>query len=184
MTCTRTILPYTTQADRNRTVRWFSQLVIGLSKWRPGFKHTSVCVAFVVDKVALGQVFRQVLRFSPVSTIPPTLHIHSFIYHRRCIMFLSQYFSFPSQYHSTNAPYSFIHLPSTLYNVFLLVLRFSPVSISPPLLHTHSFIYHWCYTIASCNTTLKELNLQKLLPFTACTGCSFSWKETAFSPMY
>jgi hypothetical protein len=31
---------------------------------------------------------------SPVSIIPPMLHSHSFIYHRRCIMFLSQYFSF------------------------------------------------------------------------------------------
>ena len=49
---------------------------------------------------------------------------------------------FPSQYHSTIAQYSFIHLPPTLYNVFLPVLQFSPVSIIPPLLHTHSFIYH------------------------------------------
>jgi hypothetical protein len=48
----------------------------------------------------------------------------------------------PCQYHSTNAPYSFIHLPPTLYNVFLPVLQFSPVSIIPPMLHTHSFIYH------------------------------------------
>jgi len=49
---------------------------------------------------------------------------------------------FPCQYHSTIAPYSFIHLPPTLYNVFLPVLHFSPVSIIPLLLHTHSFIYH------------------------------------------
>jgi len=49
---------------------------------------------------------------------------------------------FPCQYHSTIAPYSFIHLPPTLYNVFLPVLQFSPVSIVPPLLHTHSFTYH------------------------------------------
>jgi len=49
---------------------------------------------------------------------------------------------FPCQYHSTIAPYSFIHLPPTLYNVFLPVLQFFPVSIIPPLLHTHSFIYH------------------------------------------
>ena len=47
---------------------------------------------------------------------------------------------FPSQYHSTIAPYSFIHLPPTLYNVFLPVLQFSPVSIFPPLLHT-TFIH-------------------------------------------
>ena len=49
---------------------------------------------------------------------------------------------FPCHYHSTIAPYPFIHLPPTLYNVFPSVLQFSPVSIIPPLLHTHSFIYH------------------------------------------
>jgi hypothetical protein len=31
-------------------------------------------VGFVVDKVALGQVFPRVLRFSLVSLIPPVLH--------------------------------------------------------------------------------------------------------------
>jgi len=36
-------------------------------------------MGFVVDKVALGQVFLQVLRFSPVSIIPPWLSI--LIYH-------------------------------------------------------------------------------------------------------
>jgi len=101
------------------------------------------------------------------------LHTHSFTYHPRYIMFLSQYFSFPlsvpfhqrsipihsptthtiycfspstsvfpRQYHSTNAPYPFIHLPPTLYNVPLPVLQFSPVSTIPPTLHTHSFTYH------------------------------------------
>jgi hypothetical protein len=49
---------------------------------------------------------------------------------------------FPCQYHSTNAPHSFIHLPPTLYNISLPVLQFSPVSIIPPMLHTHSYIYH------------------------------------------
>ena len=49
---------------------------------------------------------------------------------------------FPCQYHSTITPYSFIHLPPTLYNVFLPVLQFSPVRIIPPLLHTHPSIYH------------------------------------------
>jgi hypothetical protein len=31
-------------------------------------------VGFVVDKVALGQVFPRVLRFFPVNFIPPVLH--------------------------------------------------------------------------------------------------------------
>jgi hypothetical protein len=66
---------------------------------------------------------------SPVSIIPPTLHTHPFTYHQRCIMFLSQHFSFPCQYHSTNAPYPSIHLPPTLYNVSLPVLQF-PLSVS------------------------------------------------------
>jgi hypothetical protein len=41
---------------------------------RPGFDPGSVHVGFVVDKVALGQVFHPVLRFSPVNFIPPVLH--------------------------------------------------------------------------------------------------------------
>jgi hypothetical protein len=36
----------------------------------------SIHVGFMVDKVALGQVFRRVLRFSPASIILPLLHIH------------------------------------------------------------------------------------------------------------
>jgi hypothetical protein len=36
-------------------------------------------VGFVVDKVALEQVFLRVLQFSSVSIIPPLLHIHSCI---------------------------------------------------------------------------------------------------------
>ena len=57
-------------------------------------------------------------------------------------MFFSQHFRFPCQYHSTIAPYSSIHLPPTLYNVFSPSTSVSPVSIIPPLLHTHPFIYH------------------------------------------
>jgi len=50
------------------------------------FSPGSVHVRFVVDKVALGQVFLQILQFSPFSIIPPILHtyfIHlSLILHR------------------------------------------------------------------------------------------------------
>ena len=53
--------------------------------------------------------------------------------------FLSEHFSFPCQYHSTNAPYSFIHLPPTLYNIFLPALQF-PLSVSFHQRSTHSFI--------------------------------------------
>jgi hypothetical protein len=41
-----------------------------------GFAHGSVHVAFVVEKVAMGQIFLRVLHFSPVNIIPPWLHIH------------------------------------------------------------------------------------------------------------
>jgi hypothetical protein len=41
-------------------------------------------VGFVVDKVALGQVFLRVLQFSPVSIIPPLLHIHLSPSHEMC----------------------------------------------------------------------------------------------------
>jgi hypothetical protein len=55
-------------------VPWLRRLVAGLSPRRPGFDPGSVHVGFVVDKVALGHVFLGVLRFSPVSFVPPLLH--------------------------------------------------------------------------------------------------------------
>jgi hypothetical protein len=60
-------------------VQWLRQLVAGLLPLRPGFALASVHVGFVVDKVALGQVFLRVLRFPPVSIILPELSI--LIYH-------------------------------------------------------------------------------------------------------
>jgi hypothetical protein len=57
-------------------VPWLRELVAGLPPRRPGFASGSVHVRFMVDKVALGQVFLRVLRFSPVSIIPPGLHTH------------------------------------------------------------------------------------------------------------
>jgi hypothetical protein len=44
-------------------VPWFRQLVTGLSPRRPEFDPGSVHVGFVVDKLALGQVFPRVLQF-------------------------------------------------------------------------------------------------------------------------
>jgi hypothetical protein len=51
-------------------VPWLRRLVAGLSPRRPASVH----VGFVVDKVALGQVFLRVLRIFPVNFIPPVLH--------------------------------------------------------------------------------------------------------------
>jgi hypothetical protein len=41
-------------------VPWLRRLVAGLSSWRTGFDPRLVHVGFVVDKVALGQVFPSV----------------------------------------------------------------------------------------------------------------------------
>jgi hypothetical protein len=57
-----------------RLVKRFRRLVASLSPRRPGFDPRSVHVGFVVEKVALGQVFPRLLQFSPVSFIPPVLH--------------------------------------------------------------------------------------------------------------
>jgi len=61
-----------------RAVPWLRRLVAGLSPRRPGFAPGSVHVGFVVDKVALGQVFLRVLRFSPVN-IHSTVALHTHI---------------------------------------------------------------------------------------------------------
>jgi len=100
-------------ARLNRFVSSLRLSVAGVSPRRPRFDPGLLHVTFVVDEVALGRDF-----LSPRTSF------------------------FPCQYHFTNAPYPFIHLPPTLYNVSLPVLQFSPVSIIPPTLHTHSFTYH------------------------------------------
>jgi hypothetical protein len=65
-------------------VPWLKRLVAGLSPRRPVFASGSIHVGFVVDKVALGQVFLRVLRFSPVNIIPPLLHIYLSPPHEVC----------------------------------------------------------------------------------------------------
>jgi len=55
--------------------RW---LVVGLSTRSPVFDSRSVHVRYVVYKVALGQVFLQVIRMNPVGTnfdVLPTVHL-------------------------------------------------------------------------------------------------------------
>jgi hypothetical protein len=62
----------------NKAIKWLRWSVTGLSQQRPSFMPGSVRVGFVVDKVALGQVFLQVLQFSPINIIPQWL-IYSYI---------------------------------------------------------------------------------------------------------
>ena len=73
----------------------FCRLVTRILPRRHGFDPSPIHLTFVVDKVSLAHVSLPLFQYSPVSIIPPLLHTHSFIYHTRCIMFLSQYFSFP-----------------------------------------------------------------------------------------
>jgi hypothetical protein len=40
-----------------KAVLWLRRLVAGLSRRGPVFEHGSIHVGFVVDKVALGQIF-------------------------------------------------------------------------------------------------------------------------------
>jgi hypothetical protein len=56
------------------TVPWLRLLVAGLSPRMPGFDPGSVHMGLVVDKLAGGQIFSQVLRFYPVSFIQLVLH--------------------------------------------------------------------------------------------------------------
>ena len=55
--------------------------------WRkPGFDPIPVSVGLMVDRLAMGQIFLRVLRFSLPSTIPLMSHIQiSLAYHRRYI---------------------------------------------------------------------------------------------------
>jgi hypothetical protein len=55
-------------------------VISALSPWAPEFDPRLVSVVFVVDRVALGQVFLPVLRFSPVIIIVPFLHPHIYLH--------------------------------------------------------------------------------------------------------
>jgi hypothetical protein len=75
---------------------------------------------------------------------------------------------FPCQYHSTIGPYSFIHLPYTLYNVFLPILLFSSVSIIPQNLHSHHLL----------STTFIRNKSDEILQTTQCFfGYPEHWAE-------
>lgn len=66
-------------------LRWFVDFLL---KWWPGLNLSSVLVGFVVEEVAPGKVFLLVLRVFPATLILPVLRSHSFICHRRYIMFV------------------------------------------------------------------------------------------------
>ena len=57
---------------------WLRRFVAGLSAGRPGFSPRLVCVRFVVDRLAVGQVLLHVLQFHSVSftSAPYSIFIH------------------------------------------------------------------------------------------------------------
>jgi hypothetical protein len=59
-----------------KAVSWLRTLVAGHSSYWPGVNLGPVHVRFVTDKVALGQVSFQVLRFPPITIISRILHLN------------------------------------------------------------------------------------------------------------
>ena len=55
----------------------FLTIIASLSSRRPGFDSRPIHVRFVIDRVALGQVFLRTLQFLSVSIISLILHINS-----------------------------------------------------------------------------------------------------------
>ena len=104
------------------------------------FHHCSISIHPSTSQAI--KCFSLITSVYPVSIIPPLHHTHPSIYHPRCIMFFSQYFRFPCQCHSIIAPYPSIHLPPTLYNVFLPVLQF-PLAVP----------FHHCSILIHPSTT-------------------------------
>ena len=67
---------FTREICASKVVHWVRRLVWGRLPQRPGFDSRSVHRRFVVNKVALGQVFVGVRLFPSVSIIPTTPHTH------------------------------------------------------------------------------------------------------------
>jgi hypothetical protein len=67
-----------TSIDSNQPPLWGRAMAQAVSRRPPiaeaRVRSRVIHVGFVVDKVALGQVFPRVLRFSPVNFIPPMLN--------------------------------------------------------------------------------------------------------------
>jgi len=59
-----------------RVVERLKQLFAGISRRGPDFDPTSVHVRFLVNNMALGQVFLRIIRVSHVDIIPRMLHAH------------------------------------------------------------------------------------------------------------
>jgi hypothetical protein len=72
-------------------VQWLRRLVAGLLPRRPGFDPGSVHVGFVVDKVALGQVFPCQFHSTGaplLGKMKKSYHLSLHLYHKGCTISL------------------------------------------------------------------------------------------------
>jgi hypothetical protein len=58
---------------------WCRWLVIDFLLWRPDFGPGCVQLGFILDSLAMGQVFLPILCCSPVTIIPVMLYAHMYI---------------------------------------------------------------------------------------------------------
>ena len=110
-------------------------LVVGLSARRPKIHLKPVNMGSDVEKLKLGAFLFHVIRFTRVGAIPLTYHMCPFAG-----------LSLRSRRIDTKpVRMRFLVKKMTPGHVFLLWLRFSPVSIIPLMFHTHiSFTHHRC----------------------------------------
>jgi hypothetical protein len=98
-----------------------------------GSSRTALNLTLLMDSVARGEVCAGILRISPVTIIPPLLHTHSFIYHRRCILLainsvVKQHIEQISTYEFCNKIYQqALFLPKTYDNEFAIKQCNSPL---------------------------------------------------------
>ena len=123
-------------------VSWLRLSVAGISHRRPGNCFRASYVIFVVDQVALEQVFLAVLRSFLVSTVRTVDHMSSVIYHRphtfdtslnplktkRRLLFFSRYTGIflelkrKTTYFGNMGAISTAYLQNTLHTLQLLIL--------------------------------------------------------------
>ena len=63
----------------NTSMSWVRRLGVGLSPPGSWVNPSPVHVRFLVDEMAVGRFYLQVLRFYPVTIIPPMTHTHSLV---------------------------------------------------------------------------------------------------------
>ena len=100
--------------------------------------------------------------------------------------FYSRTSVFPCQYHSTIAPYSFIHLPPTLYNVFLPSTSVFPCQYHPtigyslPLLAACTFTM--IFTMGFGRVVYRRAYISECTSYMA--GCCLNALGTVFAVLF